>query len=327
MDYTEINSILACPVCRGELAPRTTEYACATCGRQFPIRFGIPDFRLAPDPYISIDDENTKIDGCYLEGRSFEEMLRAYYALTPESPPVLHSRYIAAMNASEARGSAILDKIANLYPDAGSERFLDVGCGTGGLTIAALKSLKTVVGVDVALRWLVMGRQRLLEQGIDAPFICANAESLPFRDGVFDAAGGDAVIEHVNDSRRMRDEVLRVLRPRAPWFFVTNNRFSILPEPHVRLLGFGLLPRRLMEPVSRFVRRTPYRARLHSRRELRKLFEGRGEVMLPYYSQGELGERHESMRKAWETLSRSALFRSVVGAVVPQYFITGRKNR
>jgi hypothetical protein len=82
-----------------------------------------------------------------------------------------------------------------------------------------------------------------------------------------------------------------------------------------------------MEPVALLIRRTPYRARLHSRRELRKLFEGRGEVTLPYYSPGELGERNESLRKIWDVMSRSALFRQTVGAVVPQYFITGRKQR
>ncbi len=326
MDYNEINSLLGCPVCREDLDARATEYECTGCNRAFPIRYGIPDFRLEPDPYISIERENAKIDGFYRNGRTFEQMLAAYYALTPESPPVLHSRYISSMHASEARGAGIVSKISHLYPDTRHTTFLDVGCGTGGLTIAAMKSYATVIGVDVALRWLVMGRQRLAEEGIDAPFICANAESLPFREKVFDAAAADAVIEHVNDSEQMRDEVLRVLQPGAPWFFVTNNRFSVLPEPHVRLWGFGFLPRPLMETVSRLVRRTPYRARLHSRRELRELFKGKGKVMLPYYSPGELGEKNEFLRKTWELLSRSAVVRETLGAVVPQYFVAGRKD-
>jgi SAM-dependent methyltransferase len=207
-----------------------------------------------------------------------------------------------------------------------SGKFLDVGCGTGGLTIVASAQFETAVGIDVALRWLVMGRQRLKEAGIEAPLICANAESIPFRDGAFDGAAGDAVIEHVRDSSRMRDEVIRVLRPGSPFFFVTNNRYSILPEPHVRIPGFGLLPRRVMERVSWRLRKTPYKARLHSRRELRQLFAGKGEVMLPYYEPGELGPRNERLRKIWERLSTIGIFRHAAGAVVPQYFITGQKT-
>lgn len=324
MTLGSIDDILACPACRGSLERRDAAYRCIDCARNFPVRYGIPDFRLQPDPYISVEAEIGKIEGFIAPGRSFADMVRAYYVLTPESPPSLHSRYMAAMDASIARGAGILSKLQNRFPDAGRTTLLDLGCGTGGMTIAGSSLYPTVVGVDVALRWLVMGQQRLREAGISAPLICANAESLPFRAGVFDAVAADSVIEHVRDSARMRDEALRVLDPGGAWFFVTNNRYSILPEPHVRILGFGLLPRRVMETVSWKVRRTPYRTRLHSRRELRKLFKGVGEVMLPYYDEGELGPRNERLRKTWEKLSSVATFRKLAGAIVPQYFIAGR---
>lgn len=195
------------------------------------------------------------------------------------------------------------------------------------MTIAATRTYRTVIGVDVALRWIVMGQQRLRETGVNAFLVCANAESLPFKTGAFDAAAADSVIEHVSDSRKMRDEVLRILKPGGPWFFVTNNRYSALPEPHVRLWGFGFLPRSIMEPVARKLRKTPYKARLHSRSELLELFNGYGEVMLPYYARGELGPRNENLRKAWERLSGINLFRRVAGAIVPQYFIAGERGR
>lgn len=325
MSYTAIEELLACPDCRGDVQRRPADYKCLICMREYPIRYGIPDFRLEPDPYISVEAEIGKIDGFMAPDRSFSDMVRAYYVLTPESPQSLHSRYMAAMAAAAARGAGILSRLASRYPDAGRSRLLDLGCGTGGMTIAAAKSYGTVIGVDIALRWLVMGRQRLSEAGLDIPLICANAEALPFRDAVFDATAADSVIEHVRHSGRMRDEALRVLKPGGAWFFVTNNRFSMLPEPHVRLWGFGLLPRQWMEPVSWKVRKTPYKARLHSRRELRRLFDGKGEVMLPYYEAGELGPRNERIRKLWQRLRANAVFRAAAGALVPQYFIAGRR--
>ena len=326
MAFESIEHLFACPACSGNIERNELEYRCAACSRVFPIRYGIPDFRLMPDPYISVEAEIGKIEGFVAPGRSFADMVRAYYVLTPESPPSLHQRYMTAMDAAIARGAGLIAKLRARFPQSGTAAMLDLGCGTGGMTIAGISVYKTVVGVDVALRWLVMGKQRLREAGIDAPLVCANAESLPFRSEVFDAVLADSVVEHVRDSERMRDEALRVLALNGAWFFVTNNRYSILPEPHVRLWGFGLLPRRMMESLAWKIRATPYKVRLHSRGELHRIFNDYGEVMLPYYDTGELGPKNEGIRKTWDALSSIGLVRSLAGAIVPQYFIAGRRQ-
>ena len=325
MSFEWLEEVLACPVCGRPVKRGSDSYRCTGCSRLFPIRYGIPDFRLAPDPYISVEDEIRKVEGFSATGRSFTEMVKAYYALTPESPPELHRHYLEAMAAATSRGSGILKKLQARYPDVPRKRLLDLGCGTGGMSIAAAAQYAQVAGVDVALRWLVMGQQRLAEQNVSLPLICANAESLPFRDGMFQTVVADAVVEHVRSSVRMRDETLRVLEPSGAFFFTTNNRFSILPEPHVRLFGFGLLPRALMEPVARRVRRTPYKARLHSRRELKQIFKGFGSVLLPWYEASEIGERHAVLVRLWDRLRAIAPARALLGAVVPQYFISGRR--
>ncbi len=326
MIFEWLTEVLACPVCGRPVKGSDDSYRCVGCARLYPIRYGVPDFRLAPDPYISVENELRKIEGFYAPDRSFAEMVKAYYVLTPESPPELHRHYLAAMEAATSRGAGLLRKLQSRHPDAGHHRILDLGCGTGGMSIAAAGQYDQVVGADVALRWLVMGQRRLAEQNISLPLICANAESLPFRDRSFQAVVADAVLEHVASSVRMRDETLRVLQPRGAFFFTTNNRFSILPEPHVRLLGFGLLPRRFMEPVARRVRHTPYKARLHSRRELRRLFRNHGSVLLPWFEPGELGERHEPVRRLWDRVRAIRPLRALLGAAVPQYFISGQRS-
>jgi ubiquinone/menaquinone biosynthesis C-methylase UbiE len=230
------------------------------------------------------------------------------------------------MEAATGRGDALLRKLERRFPAVPREVLLDLGCGTAGMTAAAARRYQRVVGVDVALRWLVMGRQRLVEQGIDAPLLCANAESLPLRSESVSAVAADAVLEHVRDSRLMRDEIGRVLRAPGAFFLTTNNRFSLLPEPHVHLWGFGLLPRRWMETVAWRVRKTPYKARLHSRRELARLYRERGELLLPYYESGELGARAERLRTWWDRISRIGVLRLLLRSLVPQYFIVGEKR-
>jgi SAM-dependent methyltransferase len=182
-----LDELLVCPACASKVNRFDDAFTCLSCRRHYPIRFGIPDFRIAPDPYISIPDEIRKIEGFSAPGRSFAETVKSYYELTPESPPSLHAHYVAAMDAAAVRGAALIKKLKERYPTSGNQRILDVGCGTAGLCIAATDQYQQVVGIDVALRWLVMGKIRLAEQGISVPLICANAEALPFRSGSFDA--------------------------------------------------------------------------------------------------------------------------------------------
>jgi SAM-dependent methyltransferase len=300
-------------------------YRCDGCARQFPVRFGIPDFRLHPDPYISFEAEVAKIERL-LTGRekSFVELLAAYYELSPENPPVLNQHYVSAMQAAVKRGAGLLSRLTGSSGSrAADASLLDIGCGTGGLLAASPAYFTRAVGIDVALRWLLIGRRRLEEQGVRVPLICANAEAMPLADSMFDAATADAVLEHVRDPAAMRDETLRVVRPGGKFLFTTNNRFSMLPEPHLRILGFGLLPRSVMERAAMRFRRTPYRATLLSLREIARLFRGVAKLSLPVYSEGELGERHEKIRRSWEKAQRYALVRGLVWPVSPQYVISG----
>jgi len=325
-----IDSLLVCPACRGDVERFDDLYLCASCTARYAVRYGIPDFRLWPDEYISIERELEKIEKLFAPPRkSFRELLTTYYAVSPESRPKLNAHYIAAMERSAQRGAALLRKLRDVSSNVGPGRLLDLGCGTAGLAVAASNEFAEIVGVDVALHWLVIGRQRLKEAGpgtAGIPLICANAEALPFRSSAFNAVIADSVLEHVRESTRMRDETIRVLAPGGAFVFTTNNRYSILPEPHIRILGFGLLPRRWMEKVALAVRKTPYKIRLHSRRELRRVFNGVGQVELPVYQSGELGSRNERARKLWEMMRRVPPIRRLMGPVVPQYFISGRRD-
>ena len=49
-----------CPRCHGPLESNPNNYTCPTCPAVYPIIAGIPDFRLYPDPYISLEADRAK---------------------------------------------------------------------------------------------------------------------------------------------------------------------------------------------------------------------------------------------------------------------------
>ncbi len=69
-----------CPQCRGPLSASSAAYRCSACPREYPIVYGIPDFRLYPDPYISFEAEYQKAGQLaeQAERLSFDALVRYY---------------------------------------------------------------------------------------------------------------------------------------------------------------------------------------------------------------------------------------------------------
>ena len=265
-----------CPACRVEVASGAQSYRCAACSREYPVIAGIPDFRLEPDPYIGIVEDREK--GVRLEefarDHSFRELLQHYYGITPEDPADLAAHWIRRCLAEEEIARHVL---ADWIPDVHGS-LLDIGCSTGALLAAASPRGAGLVGVDVAFRWLVIGKTRLREAGVDAALVCANAEALPFAEGSFGGVTATDVLEHTRDARKAISEARRVLSPGGSSLWTTNNRWSPLPDPHVHLWGIHYLPVRWQAPYVAWRRRDlhPYRIRLRSAREWFRLFSEAG---------------------------------------------------
>jgi SAM-dependent methyltransferase len=66
-------------------------------------------------------------------------------------------------------------------------RLLDVGCGSGRLALIAARAGAQVTACDIADNWLEKGRARAAAEGLEIAFEQGDAESLPYRDGQFDA--------------------------------------------------------------------------------------------------------------------------------------------
>src|SRR5262249_44710136 len=133
--------------------------------------------------------------------------------------------------------------------------WLDLGCGSGSFLAAVGREAPEVCGVDIALRWLVVARKRLDEEGLGhVPLVCACAEELPVSRSTFGRIVAGDLIEHVGDQAATLAEAHRVLRPGGRLFLASPNRFSLSPEPHVGVWGVGFLPRRWMSAYVRWTR-------------------------------------------------------------------------
>ena len=82
---------VVCPRCKGALGATQdgSRWECDACGEAYPVVAGIPDLRVAPDPYIGFEADRAKAAGLdkALEGRGFEELIDYYYAHTSVVPP------------------------------------------------------------------------------------------------------------------------------------------------------------------------------------------------------------------------------------------------
>lgn len=262
-----------CPRCQGPLGGGRDAYECAACARVYPVVAGIADFRLDPDPYIGIEADRRKAEALWGRGGggTFAELLRHYYQITPEDPADLAARWIPRALAEPDIARTLLGQYGLVPADGiGQTRLLDVGCSTGGLLVAARGAFGELTGVDVALRWLAVGRVRLREAGVAATLVCANAEHLPFAAGSFTAVTCTDTLEHVRDAAAALADMRRVSAPGARLLATANNRLAPLPEPNIHLWGVAQLPRRWQPAYVRWRRGDlhPYRIRLRSAREL-----------------------------------------------------------
>jgi SAM-dependent methyltransferase len=263
--------MLRCPLCKGALSAAPLALACAGCRKTYPIISGIPDLRVYEDHLIPLQDDYRKSEKILAQAATlrFAELVRYYWSLPtdPPTPPDLRDRFVRHVLTDEDRIQGYIGKIGR------GGNFLEVGCGTAALLKAAHPDFTFAAGCDIALRWLLIARKRLEEAGLTANLVCCCADYLPFPENSFDSIASVSLLEHVSDAAAVVGEFARVASPGARVFAWTANRFSLAPEPHVRVWGVGFLPRRWMAAYVKWARGIAYEKKhLLSCFAIRRLF-------------------------------------------------------
>lgn len=129
---------LCCPRCKGQLQKSTKTYTCIACKKDFPIMYGIPDFRLFGDPYLGFENDytRTKLIVENMNRFNLEGLLKFYWSNSPETPNNLREKFVRAALLGEAKAKEILKSLPRFHNDM-EKSILEIGCGTGGFLVSA----------------------------------------------------------------------------------------------------------------------------------------------------------------------------------------------
>ena len=106
-----------------------------------------------------------------------------------------------------------------------AKRVLDIGTGTGFLSIMLAEMGYEVVGLDISEEMLKRANKKAMDRGVELEFKLGDAENLPFETGSFDAIVNRAVLWTLPDPKKALTEWRRVLKPGGRLCF-------FLHEPH-----------------------------------------------------------------------------------------------
>lgn len=129
------------------------------------------------------------------------------------------------------------------------DQVLDVGCGTGSLTIAAkIKAGPTgqVHGIDVAPEMIDVAHRKAVKKGLDIDFQIGLIEDIRFPDNQFDIVLSSLMLHHLPADLKLKGfaEIYRVLKPGGRFLAVD---FEPPTNPLLRHLTHLLIGHRMME--------------------------------------------------------------------------------
>ncbi len=124
------------------------------------------------------------------------------------------------------------------------DKVLDVGCGSGNLTLTAKRyagSSGSAYGIDASPEMIEVARKKAKQSGTNVTFEVGLIEQLPFPEATFDVVISRLVIHHLPDDLKRQGfaEIFRVLKPGGV-FFLTDFKSPANPIlAHVTSLLVG----------------------------------------------------------------------------------------
>jgi SAM-dependent methyltransferase len=226
--------LLVCPACRSALDPK---WICMGCGACYAAPDGIPDLRLPGD--------------------TSTDTVREFYERAP-FPGYRPRDNLDALRARAERSefARLLD--AAIPPDA---RILEVGCGTGQMSLYLASADRMVIGADLTRASLQLGAAAAKRFGVSGvQFVETDLHHPGLRQGAFDVVYTSGVLHHTRDPRRSFEAILPLLRPGGMMVIGLYNAFARIPlrlrRAIARLSGFRWIP---FDPVLRDRRSEPAR--------------------------------------------------------------------
>ncbi len=222
----EFFELLSCPVCRGDIA---SDLSCRRCSKQYQAPDGIPNLRLVTDARVDVV-------------RSFYEE-----APFPGYPPAGSLAWLRA-RAERSDFARLLDQA--IPSDA---RVLDLGCGTGQMSLYLAHARRVVVGADLTRRSLELAAAAARRFELSRIlFVETDLHCPGLREGSFDVVYSSGVLHHTPNPRRSFAQIAELVKP-GGWIVIgLYNTFARIPLRLRRLVakltGYRVIP---FDPVLR----------------------------------------------------------------------------
>jgi ubiquinone/menaquinone biosynthesis C-methylase UbiE len=281
-------ALLACPSCRGPLADRDPELVCGACKARYGVREGIPDLRVPSDGTSPATPERGR------DQDERTETVRTFYSRAP------FPNYPPNDTLSGLRGRAARSEFARLLDQAipGDATVLEVGCGTGQMSLFLATADRVILGADLTRASLELGARAAARYGLDhVRFVETDLRSPGLQERAFDVVYSSGVLHHTPDPRAAFKSMARLVRPGGIVVLGLYNAYARFPHrlrrAVARLTNNRVIP---FDPVLRARDTEPERRRAwlfdqyehpeehrHTTAEVQRWFEENGIEYLRTY--------------------------------------------
>src|SRR5258708_1107743 len=221
-----LRDLLACPACGSVLA---IGWQCPGCGARYTAPDGIPDLRLGGD---------TRTDA-----------VRRFYEYAP-FPGYRPRDSLASLYARADRS-----KFARLLDEAipGDARIVEIGCGTGQMSLYLTRADRLVIGADLTRASLLLAQGAARRFGLArVQFVETDLRRPGLRAGAFDVVYASGVLHHTPNPRASFARIATLARPGGIIVVGLYNAFARIPLRLRRLVarisGYRWIP---FDPVLR----------------------------------------------------------------------------
>ena len=203
--------LLICPACAGAL---TADWLCIGCGARYEARDGIPNLRLP---------SNARVD-----------KVRRFYEYAP------FPGYSENDSLSSLRARAERNEFARRLDQAipGNARILEIGCGTGQMSLHLARADRLVIGADLTRASLELAAAAAHRFKLDGVlFVETDLHRPGLRAASFDVVYSSGVLHHTPNPRAAFARIVQLVRPGGVIVLGLYNAIARIPHRLRRVIA------------------------------------------------------------------------------------------